>query len=289
MKDVLAIVQPPEKHWVGNGFWVRSLFSYQQDVQQYSPFLLLDYAETSEFVGDGRKRGVGEHPHRGFETVTIVYQGEVSHRDSTGKGGIIKQGDVQWMTAGAGIMHEEFHSPEFSRQGGNMQMVQLWVNLPAKNKLTAPNYQALKSADFPQLDLPNDAGTLRLIAGEYNSVRGPANTFSLMNVWDMRLFANAQTELDLPEDWTAAIVVLEGEVSINQSAPINAGQMAMLSREQTKVNIQAHQPSLVLILNGQPIDEPVVGHGPFVMNTQAEIIQAFEDFQQGRFARIDGN
>lgn len=215
MKKVLGVHTQPRQHWVGDGFPVRSLFSYQSHAQQLSPFLLLDHAGPASFTPTDKPRGVGQHPHRGFETVTLVYKGEVSHQDSTGQGGTIGPGDVQWMTAGSGILHEEFHSEAFSRSGGDLEMVQLWVNLPAKDKMTQPGYQAIQSKDIPTVALPNGAGHLRLIAGQNGGISGPAHTFSPMQVCDVQLNAGAVATLDVAEGWSAALVVLSGEVRVN--------------------------------------------------------------------------
>lgn len=286
MKSITGIVKAPPPHWVGNGFPVRSLFSYQSQAAQMSPFLLLDYAGPMHFPAGGSRRGVGEHPHRGFETVTIVYRGEVEHRDSSGQGGVIGPGDVQWMTAGAGILHEEFHSERFSRSGGDLQMVQLWVNLPRADKMTTPGYQGISHQDIPEVPLANGAGTVRPIAGEFEGRKGPARTFSPMNVWDMRLSAGGYTRLDPPPGWTTAVVVLEGSVRVNSSDPVTDASMVLLSRSGSGVELYAETPSLVLLLSGAPISDPIVGHGPFVMNSKAEILQAFDDFEKGRFGSL---
>ncbi|OOE80193.1 quercetin 2,3-dioxygenase [Salinivibrio sp. ML198] len=286
MKSISRVIKAPAPHWVGNGFPARSLFSYHNQAAEMSPFLLLDYAGPMHFPADGVKRGVGEHPHRGFETVTIVYQGEVAHRDSTGKGGVIGPGDVQWMTAGSGIMHEEFHSSAFSHTGGELQMVQLWVNLSKKDKMTDPNYQGIRKADIPDVPLADKAGTLRLIAGEFEGHQGPAKTFSPMQVWDIRLNADGKTQLTLPQDWTTAVVVLEGNVSINGADPIGDADMALLSRQGREVALHASQDSVILLLSGEPITDPIVGHGPFVMNTKQEVLQAFNDLQAGKFGQL---
>ncbi|MBU2979137.1 pirin family protein [Alteromonas sp. C1M14] len=286
MKTLVTTINPPSPHWVGNGFPVRTLFSYHDQAQALSPFLLLDYAGPMTFPGDGLKRGVGEHPHRGFETVTIVYEGEVEHKDSTGKGGVIGQGDVQWMTAGAGILHEEFHSKAFSQNGGDLQMVQLWVNLPKQHKMTPPDYQKITKDEIPHVPLADNAGVVRPIAGAFLGHQGPASTFSPMQVWNITLNADGQTQFDVPEGWTTAVVILEGAVSVNDSAPLSVGSMALLSHEGSTVKLHGQQDSLVLLLSGEPIDEPVVGHGPFVMNTKQEIAQAFTDLKQGQFGRI---
>lgn len=286
MKRVLGVYSAPRSHWVGDGFPVRSLFSYDSHGKQLSPFLLLDYAGPASFEPTTRRRGVVQHPHRGFETVTIVYSGEVSHRDSTGAGGVIGTGDVQWMTAGAGIIHEEFHGEGFARAGGELEMVQLWVNLPARDKLALPGYQAITAADIPTVTLPHGAGTARIIAGQFGGKRGPARTFTPMNVWDLRLARDVETELPLPEGWTAALVVLRGTVQVNGHALAREAQMVVLDLAGTGVTIEANNDAVVLLLAGEPIDEPIVGYGPFVMNSQAEIAQAIDDFNSGRFGGI---
>lgn len=286
MKKVEGIISPASPHWVGNGFPVRSIFSYHQQAQKLSPFLLLDYAGPMTFQGDGLRRGVGVHPHRGFETVTIVYQGEVEHRDSTGRGGVIGPGDVQWMTAGAGILHEEFHSRVFSETGGVLQMVQLWVNLPASHKIAPAKYQALHGDVIPLVKLPNNAGTVRPIAGEFDGTAGPAHIHSPMQVWDIRLKAGGQTCFHLADGWTGAVVVLEGTVCVNNSQQVTDGQMALLSSANTEVKLHAEKPALVLILSGEPLNEPVIGHGPFVMNSKSEILQAFDDLKHDRFGSL---
>jgi Pirin-related protein len=288
MKKILGITSAPGRHWVGDGFPVHGMFGYSgPDVPRRSPFLLLDYAAPTEFSPNtGYRRGVGQHPHRGFETVTIVYEGEVEHRDSTGKGGVIGRGDVQWMTAGSGILHEEFHSERFSREGGPFEMVQLWVNLPAKDKMSAPGYQAITDATIPQVQLPDDAGTARIIAGNLEGFEGPANTFSPMNVWDLRIGAGKTVDLPQEEGWTAMLVVLEGTVQVNGDALLRPAQMVTLSAEGNNIRIEANSDAKVLLLAGEPIDEPVVGYGPFVMNTQAEIAEAIRDFNGGKFGQM---
>ncbi len=286
MKKVLGVHSAPPSHWVGDGFPVRSIFSYQVHGKRMSPFLLLDYAGPVDFAAAERPRGVGTHPHRGFETVTIVYKGEVAHRDSTGRGGVIGPGDVQWMTAGAGILHEEFHSEAFTASGGKLEMVQLWVNLPAKDKLTRPNYQAIVDRDIPEVTLPNNAGYLRVIAGDYDGHAGPARTFTPMNFWDLRLHQGGMAQFDLPDGWTAAVVVLHGTVMLNDDTIAREKQMAMFDRAGKRVVIEANNEAVVLLLSGEPIDEPIVGYGPFVMNSREEIEQAMRDYQSGRFGAI---
>ena len=283
MKNILGIYSAPRPHWVGDGFPVRSLFSYHTHAKQLSPFLLMDYAGPAEFAPSNHKRGVGQHPHRGFETVTIVYKGEVSHHDSTGQGGTIGPGDVQWMTAGAGIVHEEYHSDVFARSGGTLEMVQLWVNLPAKDKGTPAGYQAITDQQIPVVALPDAAGMVRVIAGELDGSAGPAKTFTPMNVWDMRLNQGGIAELSSPEGWTAALVVLQGTVLVNGQSVAREGQLVVLDRRGSQFSVEANNDAIVLLISGEPIDEPIVGHGPFVMNSKQEILQAMDDFSSGRF------
>ena len=270
-------------HWVGDGFPVRSLFSYNGLGQQVSPFLLLDYAGPHVFAPTTDRRGVGEHPHRGFETVTIVYDGEVEHRDSTGNGGVIGPGDVQWMTAGGGIIHEEYHSPGFAKTGGPFKMVQLWVNLPAKDKLTSAAYQGIVADTIPVVDLPGGAGIARIIAGELAGAKGPAHTFTAINVWDVRLNRDADATLELPDGHVAMLVVLGGHVTVDGSESVGEAEVLLLSREGSEVAVHADGDAVLLVLTGEPIDEPIVGYGPFVMNSREEIAQAIEDFNNGRF------
>ena len=284
MKTLQTILRNEAGHWVGDGFPVRSLFNYQGDTQLISPFLLFDFAGPRTFEPrEGRPRGVGQHPHRGFETVTIVYDGEVSHRDSTGGGGTIGAGEVQWMTAGAGIVHEEFHSPEYSRTGGPFQMVQLWVNLPRAHKMTAPGYQAITRDTIPDVSL--DGGRLRVIAGAYGNTNGPAQTFTPVNLWDVRLTAGANETLPLPEGHTSMIAVLSGTITVDGKR-ITEAEIARFSVDDDGVTVMADTDAVLLVLTGEPIDEPVFGHGPFVMNSEAEIRQAFTDLQSGRFGAM---
>jgi len=286
MRQILGVYEAPGQHWVGDGFPVRSLFSYHDRGQDLSPFLLLDYAGPVEFPPTTERRGVGEHPHRGFETVTIVYQGEVEHRDSTGSGGRIGPGDVQWMTAGAGILHEEFHSKAFAAAGGAFEMVQLWVNLPAKDKATPPAYQTLLERDFPVIELPEGAGSVRLIAGEYSGRRGPARTFSPLDVWDLRLRRDHGMRFGYPQDRTLALVVLRGTVQINDREIVRDAQLVVMDRGAGEILLEANNDATLLVLGGEPLNEPVVGAGPFVMNSREEIAEAFDDFRSGRFGGI---
>ncbi|MDO9342528.1 MAG: pirin family protein [Pseudomonas sp.] len=286
MKKLIGIYTSPRGHWVGDGFPVRTLFSYDTMGKHISPFLLLDHAGPADFTPTEQRRGVGQHPHRGFETVTIVYDGEVEHRDSTGAGGTIGPGDVQWMTAAKGILHEEFHSEAFARSGGALEMVQLWVNLPAKDKMADAGYQTIVDGDIPVLPLANNAGQLRLIAGEFAGTRGPARTFTPIDLWDLRLNAGKPVTLDLHEGRNTALVLLRGTVMVNDGEVARQGQLALFERDGSQLTLEASDDAKVLLLSGEPIDEPIVGHGPFVMNTEREIHQAFADFHSGKFGQM---
>jgi len=286
MKKVIATHSAPNRHWVGDGFPVHGMFGYSGvDVPQRSPFLLLDYAAPTHFDPTSQRRGVGQHPHRGFETVTIVYDGEVEHRDSAGNGGVIGPGDVQWMTAGSGILHEEFHSRGYAERGGPFEMVQLWVNLPAKDKMARPGYQGITDTQIPVAPLAGDAGRVRVIAGTFEGFEGPASTFSPMNVWDLRINAGKTVALPQEEGWTVQVVVLSGTVQVNDTV-LREKQMVTLSTGGSGVTIEANTDAKLLLLAGEPIDEPVVGYGPFVMNTQAEISQTIADFNNGKFGQM---
>lgn len=283
IKTILGRYGNDRSHWVGDGFPVRSLFSYNSLGEHVSPFLLMDYAGPHNFEPTTEQRGVGQHPHRGFETVTIVYDGEVEHKDSNGNGGIIGPGDVQWMTAASGIVHEEYHSPAFAKTGGPFRMIQLWVNLPAKDKMAPSGYQGIVSSDIPVVNLPDNSGTARVIAGEFDGAKGPAKTFTPINMWDVKLNDGADVTLPMPEGHTTMVVVLSGHLTVNGSLDANAAEMILLSRDGADVTLHAEGKTTLLVLTGEPIDEPIFGHGPFVMNTEAEIRQAFVDFQSGRF------
>jgi redox-sensitive bicupin YhaK (pirin superfamily) len=287
MRKVLGVFSGPRQHWVGDGFPVRSLFSHASHGDHVSPFLLLDYAGPANFTPAEQPRGVGVHPHRGFETVTIVYQGEVEHRDSTGNGGLIGPGDVQWMTAASGILHEEFHSRAFTGKGGMLEMVQLWVNLPAKAKNADPGYQTLLDADIPAVDLPDGAGRLRVIAGEFDGRKGPAKTFTPIDIYDVKLNRNGIATINPHDGHTVVVVVLKGTVLVNGGEIAREAQFALLDRSGGEVKLEANGEASVLVLSGEPIEEPVVMQGPFVMNTTDEIRQAMIDFQSGRFGTLE--
>jgi quercetin 2,3-dioxygenase len=278
MKNVLRIHRQPEGHWVGDGFPVHTVLDYQRH-PELSPFLLLDHAGPADFAPAQKARGVDWHPHRGFETVTLVLDGEVDHEDTAGNGGRIGQGEVQWMTAGSGLLHKEMHSPEFTRRGGRFQALQLWVNLPAKSKMAPPRYQTLTASSIPAVD------GVRVIAGEYRGAKGPAQTFTTVNLLDVRLRAGQNLSLDLRDGFSAGLYVVSGRIQANGQAA-NETELVVFDREGNDVELTATSDAIVLVMNGAPIDEPVVGYGPFVMNTTAEIQKAFADYHAGRLGKI---
>lgn len=287
MRKIVGVHPAPEAmHWVGDGFPVRSLFSHHEHGASVSPFLLLDYAGPADFAPTERRRGVGQHPHRGFETVTIVYDGEVAHRDSTGAGGIVGPGDVQWMTAGAGVVHEEFHSEAFAKSGGRFELVQLWVNLPAQMKMTAPRYQTLLDAAIPRVDLRDEEGLVRVIAGEYDGARGPARTATPMNIWDVRIDDSKTAAFHVPDGHNLVVAVLDGPVVVNGEGHARSGETIIFERFGGDVIFTAQGDAKLLFLSGVPIDEPVAQQGPFVMNAPEELKQAFDDYRAGRFGDI---
>lgn len=271
VKKLRCIQRSAGRHWVGNGFLVRSLFSYPNLGPVLSPFLLLDYAGPMEFPSTNERLGIGEHPHRGFETVTIVYEGEVEHRDSSGSGGRIGPGDVQWMTAASGIVHEEFHGRDFARRGGPFEIVQLWVNLPAKDKMSPSHYQGILNSQIPVVNLPHGQGTVRVIAGEFAGEKGPTKTYTPIHVWDLRLTSDQPLDLAVPDRYTTAFVVLKGAVRVHGSDAIEAAEVGLFDRAREIIRIDSAENATTLLLIGEPIDEPIVGSGPFVMNSLQEI------------------
>lgn len=285
MRRILGIHPAPSGHWVGDGFPVRTLLSHHDQGADVSPFILLDYAGPLDFQPTTARRGVGQHPHKGFETVTIVYDGEVEHRDSTGAGGVIGPGDVQWMTAASGIVHAEFHSPAFAKRGGRFEMVQLWVNLPARDKKARPGYQALDKASIPSVELADGAVRVRVIAGELAGAMGPARTFTPINIWDVRMDGCAVVKLDVPETHAVSVAVLSGVLELDGEIASEAS-LVLLSREAGALVLRAQSDCKLLVLTGEPINEPVVASGPFVMNSLGEIKQAMLDYQAGRFGAL---
>jgi len=286
-KKVSGILRNNQMHWVGDGFPVRTLFAYSRQGNDISPFLMLDYGK-GEFPPTDERKGVGENPHRGFETVTIVYEGSVEHRDSGGGGGAIGRGDVQWMTAASGVVHEEFHGREFAKTGGAFEMAQLWVNLPAKDKMTKPRYQEILDKQIPKVALPSDAGTVRVIAGSYEGNKGPALTFSRLNVWDVRLQPGRAATFTVEDGDTTILPIFGGSVRINTTEEVNAGEAALFEQAGTTFYVEntGTDEVKVLFLSGAPLNEPIAGYGPFVMNTQEEIYQAIKDYQSGKMGHL---
>jgi len=286
MKKLLFTRSTNQGHWVGDGFPVRSIFSYNDVAKDISPFLLLDYGGPVEFSPSKHIRGVGEHPHRGFETVTIVFAGEVDHRDSAGGGGSIGPGDVQWMTAGSGLVHEEKHGQNFAKNGGPFEMIQLWVNLPARDKMNRPRYQGLKNAQFPVVSMDDNIGRVRVIAGAYGEQKGPALTHTVINLWDVQLQKSAHPVFTLESGHTAALFVRRGQLKLNSGETIGPATLAVMDPQGTDFQVEALEETEFMVLSGEPIREPIVGYGPFVMNTKEEILQAFADFEGGKMGRI---
>ncbi|MGQ0763828.1 MAG: pirin family protein [Acidobacteriota bacterium] len=286
-RSVDQIIAPPPTHWVGDGFRVHGFFPNQfLSGKRMSPFYLLDYNSKYDFPPSTKLLGVGSHPHRGFETVTIAYKGKVQHHDSHGGGGVIGEGDVQWMTAGSGVLHKEYHEGEFNRQGGTFQMVQLWVNLPAKDKMTAPQYQAITKAEMGRYELPESGGFVEVIAGEFNGAKGAATTFTPIHLYNLKLKKGASLKLNFPENYTTALLMIEGEASINETERAPQDNFVLFKRDGEESLIEAETDSVILMLSGEPIEEPLAAYGPFVMNTQEELYQAFEDFQSGKFGYL---
>ena len=288
-KSVQQVLAPPAPHMVGDGFRVHNFFpsGYEMGMLRMSPFFLLDYGSEVEFPPTDTPRGVGVHPHRGFETVTIAFKGKVAHHDSTGNSGVIGEGDVQWMTAGSGILHKEYHETEYSKKGGPFQMVQLWVNLPAKDKLTPPKYQAIENAQMGKYLLPDGGGVLEVVAGEFQGVKGAATTFTPMQVYVGRLKKGASLSLSLPENYNTGMLAVAGSFRINGTDDVASDHFALFKNDGTDVQVAALEDGIFLLLSGEPINENLVPHGPFLMNTRQEIMQAFEDLNQGKFGVLE--
>jgi redox-sensitive bicupin YhaK (pirin superfamily) len=285
-KKIIKIVLPREKHWVGDGFYVSSIFSmHSEDKKHISPFLLLDHAAPTYFPPTDKKLGVGEHPHRGFETVTMAIKGEVEHRDSSGGGGKISTGGVQWMTAGSGIVHDEFHSRDFAKKGGEFEMVQLWVNLPAKYKMTRPRYQSLNKKDFPIVRLQDGTTKVKIIAGNFGGSSSPTETFTKINIYEVEGHQNSEVKLNFDDGTNTLILQLAGN-SIIGDQHLEKGYLGIFGRSGVSINLKTTEDSKLLILNGEPIEEPLEAYGPFVMNTREELKVAFRDFQEGKMGSL---
>jgi quercetin 2,3-dioxygenase len=287
-KNIETIVAPPSPHMVGDGFRVHTFIpSYNLSMERMSPFLMLDYNAKFYFPPTDKPRGVSVHPHKGFETVTIAYKGKIAHHDSAGNSGIIGEGDVQWMTAASGILHKEYHEKEFSKAGGDFQMVQLWVNLPAKDKKSPPKYQEVVNSDMGKFELPDNSGSVEVIAGTYKGVQGKASTFTPVHLQNLKLNAGGKTDFSFPAHFNTALVIIEGSVKVNDQA-VAANHFVLFKNEGEDFTIEATTDAVVLVLSGEPIREPIAAHGPFVMNTRAELVEAFDAFQNGKFGYLEG-
>ena len=286
VKKVEKIVAPPPSHWVGDGFNVHGFFPHgPMTGERMSPFFLLDYNALIDFPPREQPFGVGPHPHRGFETVTIAYKGKVAHHDSRGGGGVIGEGDVQWMTAGSGLLHKEYHEDEYNKQGGPFQMVQLWVNLPKKDKMTTPKYQAITNAEMGRVALSR-GGIVEIIAGEYGGVKGPATTFSPVHLLNLKPKAGEKLDLSFPAGYTTAILAVEGSATLNGREKLPTNQLALFERDGEDIAAEALEDSVLLVMSGEPLNEPIAQYGPFLMSTQIEIAEAIEDYRAGKFGYL---
>ncbi len=286
-KNIEKVVKPGTPHFVGDGFRVHNFIPGTSTMKRMDPFIMMDYNSKYNFPPTDIPKGVGVHPHRGFETVTIAYKGRVEHGDSAGGGGIIGEGDVQWMTAASGVLHKEFHETEWSKTGGEFQMVQLWVNLPAKDKMSSPKYQAISNADIKKVILADDAGEVEVIAGEYQGNKGAASTFSPINMLNLKLKKGAKTTLSFPKHYTTGLLMVEGDAKLNDNTNVPQDHFVLFSNDGENFTIEALDDAVILVLSGEPINEPIAAHGPFVMNTQEELIQAFQDFNTGKFGYLE--
>ena len=285
LKKIKYIYTANQKHWVGDGFHVYGLLRPSEELNKFiSPFIMLDYASPKEFSITNQRRGVGEHPHRGIETVTFAYQGEVEHRDSSGGGGVIKPGDVQWMTAGKGVVHDEFHSEEFSNKGGVFEMIQLWINLPRKHKMTDPKYQEISNGVIPTISL-GDKIKLRVIAGSFEKIKGPSSTFTKVNLYDIISKENKSISLNFESDTNTIILIMSGKLKV-EDKNFKDKDILIFERQGSQIDLKVSDNFKGLVLNGEPINEPIVAHGPFVMNTKEEIYKAFTDYQNGKMGSL---
>ncbi|ELR68887.1 Pirin [Fulvivirga imtechensis AK7] len=286
-RNVEIVVAPREPHFVGDGFRVHNFIpgTFPLSMQRMNPFIMMDYNSKFQFPPSDKPKGVGVHPHRGFETVTIAYKGRVAHHDSSGGGGVIGEGDVQWMTAASGVLHKEYHEETFSKAGGDFQMVQLWVNLPAKDKMSKPKYQAIKAAEMGRFEL--EGGTIEVIAGDYQGTKGAASTFTPIHLMNARLEAGTTAEFHFPEHYNTTLLVIEGNITVNGNENVTTDHLALMKNKGDSFTITADDQAVVLVLSGEPINEPIAAHGPFVMNTREELIQAFDDFNKGKFGYLE--
>lgn len=289
MRTIEKIIPPPPIHWVGDGFRVHNFIpgEYPIGMKRMSPFVLLDYNSKYYFPPSSVQHGVGVHPHRGFETVSIAYKGRIAHHDSFGNSGVIGEGDVQWMTASSGLLHKEYHEKEFSRNGGDFHMVQLWVNLPAAYKKTSPKYQPITNNDMGKVLLPDNCGVVVVIAGQYNNIKGPASTFTPISLFNLKLNSGGKASFTFPSDYNTAFLVIEGSVTVNGKEKALHDHFVLFRNDGNNFSIEGNDKAVVLIMSGQPINEPLAAHGPFVMNTREEIAQAYEDLDNGKFGFLD--
>ncbi|WP_224490093.1 pirin family protein [Robertkochia flava] len=290
-RSLELVASPKEPHFVGDGFRVHNFIpsGFRMDMQRMSPFILLDYNSTYYFPPSDTPKGVDVHPHRGFETVTIAYKGRVQHHDSSGGGGVIGEGDIQWMTAASGVLHKEYHEKEWSKKGGDFQMVQLWVNLPAKFKMSSPRYQAIKSDNLNRYEFEHNAGSVEVIAGEYKGIKGVANTFTPIHMFNIKLNEGNIAELNFPQNYNTALLVLEGSIVINGKEEVPTDHLALMANDGEIFRLEAKEDAVVLVMSGEPINEPIAAQGPFVMNTREELMQAFNDFKEGKFGVLEDN
>ena len=289
IKTVELVASPPEAHFVGDGFRVHNFIpgGFRMDMERMDPFIMLDYNSTYAFPPSDKPKGVGVHPHKGFETVTIAYKGRVAHHDSSGGGGVIGEGDIQWMTAASGVLHKEYHEEEWSKKGGDFQMVQLWINLPKKDKLSLPKYQAIKYEDIHRYELDNNAGIIEVIAGEYRGIKGSASTFTPIQMFNAKLKKGGKASFEFPAHYNTVLLVLEGSIVVNEKDEVPTDHLALMANEGEVFQIQASEEAIVLILSGEPINEPIAAHGPFVMNTREELVEAFNEFNEGKFGELE--
>ncbi len=289
IKPIERIYSPASPHFVGDGFRVHNFIpsGYLMDMKRMSPFIMLDYNSKFYFPPTDQPRGVGVHPHRGFETVTIAYKGKVAHHDSSGNSGIIGEGDVQWMTAASGILHKEYHEENWSKQGGDFQMVQLWVNLPAKYKMSQPKYQEIQSSNMSEVALADNAGVIKIIAGEYQGAKGNASTFTPLHMMNAHLNKGGSASFSFPSHFNTVVLVIEGKITVNNEEEIPTDHLGLFENSGEEFSITASEDSLVLVLSGEPINEAIASHGPFVMNNREELVQAFDDYNNGKFGTLD--
>lgn len=288
-KSVQQVLLPPAPHMVGDGFRVHNFFpsGYNMSQHRMSPFFLLDYNSKIDFSPRENPRGVDVHPHRGFETVTIAFHGKVAHHDSAGNSGVIEQGGVQWMTAGSGVLHKEYHEKEYSQSGGPFQMAQLWVNLPAKDKMTAPKYQGINNDQMGKFPIPNNSGVVDVIAGNLNNVKGPASTFTPIEMYVIHMHKGAKWSFNLPENFNTGLLLVEGSTLFNNEATAETDQFVLFQNDGETIDIEALSDAKILVLSGEPINEPIAAHGPFLMNTYEEVHQAILDYGAGKFGKLE--